>query len=87
MVPYKQAKGKAKKAQRPSLHKSLVKERLKKDWKDLRIPCKHGLKIDVVKFPAAAAARQTGNTTVPAITHDPLAPTVEEVFNSLDFLF
>lgn len=64
-----------------------MKEKLKKDWKDLRIPRKHGLKIGVVKFPAAAAAaHQTGNTTLPTFTHDPLAPTVEEVLNSLDFL-
>ena len=43
----------------------------------------------MVKFPAAAAAtttHQTGNMTVPAFTHDPLAPTVEKVLNSLDFL-
>ena len=87
MVRYKPAKGKANKAQQPSRirHQSLQK----KDWKDLMIPCKHGLKIGVVKFPAAAAAavaHQTGNTTVPTFTNDPLAPTVEEVLNSLDFL-
>jgi hypothetical protein len=89
-VSASRGKAKAKVSQPPAPPRKKLatpgaRKRELKDMKFLGDGCRHGLKIGVVKFPATAGDR-TGNMIVPAFIHDPLAPTAEEVFTSLDFL-